>query len=178
MGRGLSDSQVWAAPFWFLAKADRNQIVYEMCTDASTSIGGGYYIPMPDCRDGSTGHFGQVKWSEEEKLMFGVVEVQDTDINILEFITVVLAILAEKDFLRGFTVRVQVDNTAAISWLNKLRTKHVNGQLWVAVLVDTLLLYNITLICDHIAGVSNIIADGLSRYVQPIRAQLEAKGFK
>ena len=89
-----------------------------------------------------------------------------------------MAILTEKGFLHGLTVRVRVDNTAAISWLNKLRAKHINGQLWVAVLVSTLLDYNITLVCDHIAGVSNIIADGLSRYMQSIRAQLEAAGFK
>ena len=178
MGRGLSDVQVWSAPFWFVAGANRAQVACEMCTDASTSIGGGYYVPLPECIDGSEGHFGQVKWSEDEKLMFGVAEVQDTDINILEFITVVLAILTEKDFLRGLTVRVRVDNTAAISWLNKLRAKHINGQLWVAVLVSTLLDYNITLICDHIANVSNVVANGLSRYIQPIRTQLEDEGFR
>ncbi len=72
----------------------------------------------------------------------------------------------------------QFESKLTISWLNKLRSKHINGQLWVAVLVSTLLKYHITLICDHKAGVSNIIADGLSRYIQSIRTQLEAEGFK
>ncbi len=103
---------------------------------------------------------------------------QETDINILEFITAVLAIIVEKDYLRGCTVCVRVDNTAAVSWLNKLKSKHVNGQLWVAVLVSILLEYHIVLICNHIAGVANVIADGLSRFDQAYLHRLEQLGYK
>jgi len=132
---------------------------------------------MPGCKDGSAGHCGQVKWSTDERELFGVVFELDTDINILEFITAVLAIVVEKEYLRGCTIRIRVDNTAAVSWLNKLKSKHINGQLWVAVLVSTLLEYHITLICDHIAGIANIIADGLSRFDQECLFRLEQSGY-
>jgi len=62
--------------------------------------------------------------------------------------------------------------------LNKLKSRHINGQLWVAVLVSTLLEYRITLICDHIAGISNDIADGLSRFDQAYLHRLEQLGYK
>jgi hypothetical protein len=179
IGKGLSNNNAWSAPFWFLAKSISPNKVYEMYTDASTLVGGGYYIPLSNCADGSIGHFGQFLWTDEKKSILGTIVEQSTDINILEFVTVVLAILSEKKILKGCTVRVRVDNTTAISWLNKLKSKHINGQMWMTLLLDsTILEYNIILIFDHVAGDVNIIADGLSRYYQVHRDNLERQGYK
>ena len=54
----------------------------------------------------------------------------------------------------------------------------MKGQLWVAILVSILLEYKITLLFDHIAGVTNVIADGLSRFNQAHRLNLEQRGFR
>ena len=149
-----------------------------MWTDAATTVGGGYYIPLSDCADGSSGHFGQCLWSAEEKEIFGTADLESTDINILEFITVILAIVAEREILRGRVVRIHVDNTAAISWINKLKSKHEFGQLWVALVVTILLEYKITVLCIHIAGVANVTADDLSRYLQECRLRLLEEGYR
>ena len=71
-----------------------------------------------------------------------------------------------------------MDNTAAISWLNKLKAKHEFGQLWVALVVTVLLEYNITVICMHIAGAANVIADDLSRFLQECRLRLLSEGYQ
>jgi hypothetical protein len=139
---------------------------------------GGYHIPLADTADGSSGHFGQFIWSTEEKEFFGTAGLKATDINVLEFVTAILAIISERSTLRGRIVRINVDNTAAISWLNKLRAKHQFGQLWVALVVTVMLEYNITVICMHIAGVDNIIADDLSRYLQECRLRLLSEGYQ
>jgi hypothetical protein len=178
VGRGLADNNTWSAPFWFIAKAENSDIQLEMFTDACTTIGGGYYISIPDCEDGSSGHFGHIRWSKEERTIFNAIATEETDINILEFITAVLAIITEKEYLYGRSIRIRVDNTAAVSWLNKLNAKHINGQLWVAVLVSILLDYNITFICDHISGITNLIADGLSRFLQEFNQELTQLGYR
>ncbi len=96
----------------------------------------------------------------------------------MEFITVILAVITEREYLEGQVLLVNVDNTAAISWLNKLKSKHLNGQLWVTLLVTVLLEYRITLVCTHVAGISNTIADGLSRYTQETVEDLLNKGYR
>ena len=95
-----------------------------------------------------------------------------TDINIMEFVTAVLAVFQERDYLRGRTILLRIDNTSAVSWFNKMRAKHVEGQLWMATLITTLLDYDITLLCEHIPGEENRIADGLSRYFQEVMDEL------
>ena len=85
--------------------------------------------------------------------------------------------MSERELLRGRVVRINVDNTAAISWLNKLRAKHVHGQVWVALLIYVMLEYSITIICIHIAGVANVTADALSRFMQECRVKLLAEGY-
>jgi hypothetical protein len=178
IGQSLSDDNFWSAPIWFLAKASSNQAEMEIWTDAATTIGGGYHLPLQENIDGSTGHFGQFLWSEEERLLFGTANLETTDINVLEFVTAILAIVTEREVLKGCIVRINVDNTAAISWLNKLRVKHEYGQVWVALLIYVMLEYNITIICIHIAGVANITADELSRFLKACHLRLRAEGYQ
>ena len=135
VSQSLNDESNWSAPMCFLAKAFSGEVEVEIWTDATTSLGGGYHIPLVDTGGDSAGHFGQVLWSEEERLLFGAADLEATDINVLEFVTAILTVVSERELLRGRVVRINVDNTAAISWLNKLRAKHVHGQVWVALLV-------------------------------------------
>lgn len=154
---------------WYLAKThgDREQI--ELFTDASTTIGGGYIW------HGNS--YGSIKWSQTEKDSFGA-NSKTIDINGLEFITAICAIIAERDQLKGKTALLRVDNTAAVSWLNKARTSQIWGQEWLRVLVAVLLEYNILLTSTHISGETNIFADQLSRDIQTPQLTQELKGLK
>ena len=131
---------------WFLAKAFSEEVEVEIWMVAATSLGGGDRIPLVDAGDGSAGHVGQVLWSEEERLLFGAADLEATDINVLEFVTAILTVVSERVLLRGRVVRINVDNTAAISWLNKLRAKHVHGQIWVVLLIYVMLEYSTAII--------------------------------
>jgi hypothetical protein len=143
-------------PIWFLAQDQRGRTHHHMYTDASTLIGGGYYIPDLS--------FSQFRWSDTEKAMYG--RGSKTDINGLEFVTAVLAIITERESLRGCVVHLHVDNTAAVTWLNKQRTSQLFGQSWIRLLVSVMLEYDILIDCIHIQGTLNVIADALSRYLQ------------
>ena len=154
-------------PIWFLAQDTlaQERKHWHMYTDASTSIGGGYYIPELS--------FGQFRWSVNEKLLYG--RGKKTDINGLEFVTAVCAVIAERETLRGTVVHLHIDNTAAIAWLNKQRTSQLFGQAWIRLLLSVLLEYDILLDCTHIAGLDNVIADALSRYIQSLQVELLMK---
>ena len=117
---------------------------------------GGYVIP---------GHsFGQFRWNEAEKAFYG--RTGATDINGLEFVTAVCAVLANREFFLGKRVLLHCDNTSAVSWLNKLSTSQLFGQAWIRVLISVLLTYDIVIHCVHIAGILNVYADALSRFLQ------------
>lgn len=145
------------APVWYLAKEPGQRIHEHMYSDASTDIGGGYFIPHHS--------FGQFKWSSTEKSMYGKGD-QPTDINGLEFVTAICAISANRDFLRGKILHLHVDNTSAVAWINKQRTSQLHGQSWIRLLLSVMLTYDILIECVHIPGVFNVYADALSRYLQ------------
>jgi len=85
-------------------------------------------------------------------------------INILEFYAAIFYIFLWADLFRGKVVHIEVDNTAALSWLLAAR---VNGN-WAA---DTLakiftlfcLAYGITITTSHVQGIQNTYADFRSR---------------
>jgi hypothetical protein len=118
-----------------------------------------------------------VRWTESEKVLFALAGLQNTDINVLEFITAILAIVTERHFLQGKTVVLRVDNTAAVAWLNQSRTNHIWGQSWVRVLVVVCLHFHIKIIAEHIPGLVNVTADGLSRFFQEIYEELLQDGL-
>jgi len=144
------------APAWHLARDNGDRVHVHAYTDASSTIGGGYYID-----DYS---YGQFKWSPAEKLLFGRGDL--TDINGLEFVTAVCAVIGNREYLRGKVVHLHVDNTAAVTWLNKQRTSQLFGQTWIKLLISVLLTHDILLDCVHIAGEANVFADALSRFLQ------------
>jgi hypothetical protein len=146
-----------SSPAWFLAKLQEEREQVTIFTDASTSIGGGYIWHGQS--------YGTMRWSPAEKEMFGAND-KETDINGLELITAICAVLVEREELRGKAVHLRVDNTAAVAWLNKARTTHVWGQAWLRMLVATLIHYDILLHSSHIPGEENVYADMLSRDIQ------------
>ena len=166
---GLKHPAVWSAPFWFLAGDLKDRVVHELFTDASSLIGGGYVL--------GTASFGQFLWEEAEKRLFASSTSGLTDINVLEFVVAVLAIVTERQYLRGAVVLLRVDNMAAVSWLNRLRLNHTWGQSWMRLLITLSLLYNIRVVCQHVPGVNNCVADGLSRYFQEASDRLLRDGL-
>jgi uncharacterized membrane protein AbrB (regulator of aidB expression) len=64
--------------------------------------------------------FGQFLWEEDKKSLFASLAGGVTEINVLEFVVAVLAIVSERQYLRGTVVVLRVDNMAAVSWLNRL----------------------------------------------------------
>ena len=158
LGVGLHRPQVWSAPFWFLAGQLQDRTTHELFTDASTLIGGGYVLGGVS--------FGQFRWEEAEKRLFASSVNQLTDINVLEFVVAVLAVISEREYLKGTVVLLRVDNMSAVSWLNRLRLNHLWGQSWMRLLITVSLCFDIRIMCTHVPGVDNPIADGLSRYFQ------------
>jgi hypothetical protein len=142
-------------PVWHLAQLTGTREHIHIYTDASGEIGGGYFIPSHT--------YGQFKWSTSEKALYGRGDY--TDINGLEFVTAICAVIANRDILRNKVVHLHVDNTSAVAWINKQRTSHLFGQAWVHVLISIMLTHNILIQCEHIAGILNIYADALSRYL-------------
>jgi hypothetical protein len=175
LAQGLQDPLIWSAPVWYLAQNYEDQDLCIIYTDASTTIGGGYMI---EPRGEQQGRYGQFRWTEQEQQCYGVSVDHKTDINAMEFVTAAIAIITEREHLQGKVVRVHVDNTAAVAWLNKRRSSHVAGQGWMRLLIYTLLTYKIILLCDHIAGVNNIVADQLSRFIQDVIPHLESGGLQ
>jgi hypothetical protein len=143
-------------PVWYLAQLPGLREHVHAYTDASTDVGGGYFIPKFS--------YGQFKWSAAEKLLYG--RGDKTDINGLEFVTAICAIVANRHYLRGKVVHLHIDNTSAVAWINKQRTSQLFGQAWIRLLISVMLTYDIIIDCIHIAGVLNIYADALSRYLQ------------
>jgi hypothetical protein len=166
---GLKHPAVWSAPFWFLAGDLRDRLAHELFTDASSLIGGGYVL--------STVSFGQFLWEEAEKTLFASSAGGLTDINVLEFVVAVLAIVTERQYLKGTVVVLRVDNMAAVSWLNRLRLNHTWGQNWMRLLISTSLLYDIRIMCLHVPGTTNVVTDGLSRYFQEASDRLHRAGL-
>ncbi len=137
---------------------EKDRTVHELFTDASSLIGGGYVLGAMS--------FGQFRWEEAEKRLFASSINGLTDINVLEFVVAVLAIVTEREYLKGSVVLLRVDNMAAVSWLNQLLLNRVWGQNLMRLLITLSLLYNIRVVCLHVPGVNNSVADGLSRYFQ------------
>ena len=134
-----------------------------LITDACTTVGGGAYvsltpagIPLPDFDSDSA-----IRWTKEEIKMFEEIGVS---INVLEYYVVVFYVLLWGKNFSNKVIHVQCDNTSAVSWIVKSRANHNPAADSLAKLLSLFCLrYNITIICTHISGVDNVIADFHSR---------------
>jgi hypothetical protein len=83
--------------------------------------------------------------------------------NYRELLAILMALLAFKTLLQGKTVQILTDNVTSAAYINhKGGPSVVLSQLATAVWA-TAMEYKISLTCRHIAGVTNIYADRLSR---------------
>jgi hypothetical protein len=138
-----------------------------MFSDASYTIGGGYVI-------NGVG-YSYWKWTDEEKVVF---EEINQHINVLELMVVVVAVWSNVEVFRNQSVRVYIDNTSAISWIEAMRSNSPLAKPWIRLLVLLCLTFNIHLSPTHIPGVLNVIADGLSRDIQAIIRSLSQSGLQ
>ena len=133
-----------------------------LVTDASSLVGGGAYVSR--FKDGTElVEFSTrpVRWTRHEKELFIKMEVS---INVLEYFIVIYHILLFGEQYRDSVVHVQCDNTSAISWIMKNKTKTNTAADALARIFSLFCLtHNIIIICVHIRGVDNTIADFRSR---------------
>jgi hypothetical protein len=165
---GLTNPSYWKMPAWVLADQLDGWDRLEVFTDAATTKGGGYVVPDQT--------FAQFWWTAEELQLAAEIHGTKTDINILEFVTVVLMVLVEYKRFAGKVLLCRVDNVSAVAWLNKLSTRHKWGQAWVRMLFLVCVKYNIRIVSTHIRGIYNVIADELSRFEQTVVDRLLRTG--
>jgi hypothetical protein len=133
-----------------------------MKTDAATSVGGGGALGDHPDESSLTLCQERIRWSELE---FSIFDSQGVSINVLELFAGVYHVLLWGDRLRGKVVKLFRDNTSAVSWLNNRRgnIKSVGGVALLRVLSFYCMIMKIRVICEHIPGVDNVLADTLSR---------------
>ena len=130
---------------------------HSLYTDASGSIGGGYYL-----KDQS---YSQFRWSHKEKNMYAEAgQDRYTDIRILEFVTAVMAVYTERERLRDSRVELYIDNNGACKWLKNRKMNHLWGNGWMNLLQTVCKEFNIDIRPVWIHGCDNPVADALSRY--------------
>ena len=157
----------------------------EITTDASSTIGGGAWLTNGDqsvqqAIDGvitfdsiAVAKEGFIRWSPAELAIFerGIAGQDDGNvgdpisINVLEFFTVMYYIMLWGPSLKGKKIRINCDNTAAISWILKSRgsNKSPVAESLVKIFVLYCIALDITLVPRHIPGKLNLKADQLSR---------------
>ena len=114
---------------------------------------------------------GYIRWTEEELSLFRIGISDDSgkmvplSINVMEYFVVMYFVLVWGKELRAKTIAVNRDNTAAVSWLLKMRGSNkspvAESLLKLFVLFCTSM--DITLLPTHLSGVLNTHADNLSR---------------
>ena len=133
-----------------------------LVTDASSSVGGGAHVSRT--KEGSELEEFKtqpVRWTQREKTAFSETGVS---INVLEYFIVIYHVILFGELYKGSVVHVQCDNTSAISWIMKNKTKNNTAADSLARIFSLFCLtHNITIICVHIKGVDNTIADFRSR---------------
>jgi hypothetical protein len=167
METALFNRALWECPMTFLQSRRETDFQVTMFSDASFTIGGGYVIPGVG--------YSHWTWSEEECRVF---EESDQHINVLELMVVVVAVWSNVELFMNKSVKVYVDNTAALSWINALKSNTPMAKPWIRLLVLLCLVCNIHIIATHIPGVDNVVADGLSRDVQGVIRRLCQSGLQ
>ena len=104
----------------------------------------------------------QIRWTRAELEVFREMNIS---INVLEYFTAMFYIMVWASEFEGRVIHVECDNTAAVSWLMKSRANggNVVANLLAKIFTLFLLRHCITLICTHLAGEKNVVADFHSR---------------
>jgi hypothetical protein len=142
---------------------------YFMRTDASTTIGGGAYISHKHGGDEISMDGSMIRWTTEE---FCIFKEMNISINTLEYYTAIYYVMLWAETFVGKVVYLECDNSSAVSWLLKQRTKSRQRNYSADILVKIFSMFclqnKITVIGKHIAGVDNNLADYKSRCDLPI----------
>ena len=119
-----------------------------------------------------------VLWSEKTK---AAIQTKKIHINVMEFVVVLLQLAAiitlaeepelfmpiRRQFPAGIPalakLLIRTDNSPSQNWAHKVSAKSEKGQLLVSVFADMLERTTYAVHCNHIAGISNTIADFISR---------------
>jgi hypothetical protein len=157
---GFIDRTSIAAPIESLNEVQAPDFFFR--SDASTSVGGGAVLSLveggpPVVITGQSA----IRWTKREMAAFEEIGVS---INVLEYFSAVFFIMVWSDILRGKVISIECDNTAAVSWLLKGRAKG-GGAADVLAKLTVLFCYEakIYLLCKHLAGTLNVVADYRSR---------------
>jgi hypothetical protein len=94
-----------------------------------------------------------------------VFESIGVSINVLEYFAAMFFIMLWVDTLRDKVISIECDNASAVSWLLKGRARGGGGAADTLVKIFVLFCYEakIILLCKHLAGVANVLADFRSR---------------
>ena len=98
-----------------------------------------------------------------EQNVDGTSSGPSVDINVLEFVTAVFAIMLWAPKMQGSCVCFGADNTATLCWLVKHKTTNLASDVILKLLALTCAVFNIQLVTEFIPGVQNVLADWLSR---------------
>jgi hypothetical protein len=133
-----------------------------MRTDASSLTGGG--AEVLDIKTGkafSEYRDDAIRWTGGE---IDIFESMGVSINVLEYYVIIYYVMLWGEKLRGHVIHVECDNTSAVSWIVKSRAGHSPAADALTKLFSLFCLkMNISIICTHIQGVKNIVADFRSR---------------
>ena len=160
----MSDPHILSFPISHLRRNLKCDEV--LFTDASSSIGGGGWIAKSVIELNDVKLEGFIRWSPEEINAFeSGINGKIIDINVLEFFVVIYFVLLWGKELKGKVIQIKCDNTAAISWILKMRASNKSPVADTLVKIFALfcVAMDITLLPSHIPGSLNIHADLLSR---------------
>jgi hypothetical protein len=131
-------------------------------TDASSEVGGGAVASLTMGGEAIELGGAQIRWTRAELEVFREMNIS---INVLEYFTAMFYIMVWASEFEGRVIHVECDNTAAVSWLMKSRANggNVVANLLAKIFTLFLLRHCITLICTHLAGEKNVVADFHSR---------------
>ena len=133
-----------------------------LVTDASLLFGGGAHMSLSRGGADIPGLSGDaIRWTRQEKIAFDDMGVS---INVLEYFTAIYYIMLWSEHCENQVIHIECDNTAAVSWILKSRagrSKYADALTKIFSLFC--LKFNITVICTHIRGIDNTIADFRSR---------------
>jgi len=130
-------------------------------TDASTTIGGGGVVSLTEGGTPLVTDGNAIRWTRAERELFTQLNIS---INVLEYFAVVYYVMLWSEHFTGKVVSIECDNMSAVSWILHNRVKGGEGVDIIAkVFTMFCLTHNIILMCKHIKGVDNVVADFNSR---------------
>jgi hypothetical protein len=98
-----------------------------------------------------------VNWAED------CPELLNRHINELELATVYIALCRWGSVLTGEHVKIRSDNMATVSALRKSTSRSLALMPWVRGIFWLCVRFDITITSEHIPGLSNVLADKISR---------------